>query len=112
MSEHNIRTLAVALIITVVGSTLGIVGLASRVRDLEAQMTALVELQEAQVHTDEIMAKAITTNADTIDALNRSTSGLLHIIEANRIEHVKSVAEIYQGHIVPLRAFHMEDVNE
>ncbi|KKL67892.1 hypothetical protein LCGC14_2130430 [marine sediment metagenome] len=38
--------------------------------------------------------------------------GHLYIIKVHREDHVESIAEIYQGHIIPLRAFHMENLDE
>jgi hypothetical protein len=89
--------------------TIGMIVLGNKVSDLEAIVVELVELQEAQVTTDEAILTTIENHQTAIEGHNESLQDILWIIEVYREDHVESIAEIYQGHIIPLRAFHMED---
>ncbi len=115
---NNYRILALAIIVTVLGSTAAIVGLSIRVGNLETRVASLeavqlemLALQELQATTHEGLLGAVENHSASINALNESTTGLLYIIEVHREDHVESIAEIYQGHIIELRAFHMNPEN-
>ena len=71
----------------------------------ESQFESLMEIAEAVGKNTE----AINSLLDADDAHLEAVEGLLYIIEVYREDHVESVAEIYQGHIVRLSAYHMGD---
>ena len=101
----------VFLVVAVLLLTAFAVDLAAKINVLERQVIALVDLQEVQAETHQSLLAITENHSASINALNESTTGLLYVIEVYREDHVKSVAEIYQGHIIELRAFHMSPEN-
>lgn len=119
MNENKITGLAIWNMILSILVFMLMVALWSTQEDLKTlakENAALVELLDQMVETDEALMRASENHSTAImansDSINEAVKGILYIIEVHREDHVESIAEIYQGHIIPLRAFHMENFND
>lgn len=100
--------------------TVAVIAMSFRLASVGAQADAAFQEQivllDLMVETDEALMRASENHSIAImantDSIFEATEGLLYIIKVHREDHVESIAEIYQGHIIPLRAFHMENLDE